>query len=95
MQEVFNNFDVNGDGTIDISELATILRSLGFNPSWKQLEVIMQQVWCSLNYSRLIWAPEFKFTAAENPLILLKMIASLAAPCLVAIVVQNCINPVS
>lgn len=44
MQEVFNNFDVNGDGTIDISELATILRSLGFNPSRKQLEVIMQQV---------------------------------------------------
>ncbi|CAM9903211.1 unnamed protein product [Sphacelaria rigidula] len=44
MQEVFNNFDVDNNGTIDINELATVLRSLGYNPSTQQLENMMKQV---------------------------------------------------
>ena len=42
--QVFNNFDVNGDGNIDIQELTTVLNSLGFDPSPEQLQSMIDQV---------------------------------------------------
>lgn len=42
--QVFNNFDVNGDGQIDIHELTTVLNSLGFDTSPEQLQATIARV---------------------------------------------------
>eukprot|EP00752_Nemacystus_decipiens_P012402 g10989.t1 len=43
-QEAFNNFDRDGSGTIDSTELATVLRSLGYSPTKEQLKKLMSRV---------------------------------------------------
>ncbi|CAN0134881.1 unnamed protein product [Ectocarpus sp. 6 AP-2014] len=44
LKEAFDNFDRNGDGTIDSVELATVLRSLGYSPTTDQLKKLMDKV---------------------------------------------------
>ncbi|CAB1111888.1 unnamed protein product [Ectocarpus sp. CCAP 1310/34] len=44
LKEAFDNFDRNGDGTIDSVELATVLRSLGYSPTKDQLKKLMDKV---------------------------------------------------
>lgn len=43
-REAFNIFDRDGDGHIDKKELATVLRSLGQNPSSYEIDQIMNEV---------------------------------------------------
>ncbi|CAI2382448.1 unnamed protein product [Moneuplotes crassus] len=42
-KENFDSFDVNGDGRLDIKELATALRSVGFHLTQKDAEAIHAQ----------------------------------------------------
>lgn len=48
-REAFNIFDRDGDGHIDKKELATVLRSLGHNPSSVEIDEIMKEVDTSNN----------------------------------------------
>lgn len=43
LKECFHSFDENGDGFVDIKELGVALRSMGQNPTEKELEDIMNQ----------------------------------------------------
>lgn len=43
-QEAFDNFDQDKDGSIDPTELATALRSLGYTPTKVQLKKVMDKV---------------------------------------------------
>ena len=43
-REAFNIFDRDGDGHITAKELATVLRSLGQNPSKSEIDDIMREV---------------------------------------------------
>ena len=40
--EAFNLFDKDCDGNIDIRELATVMRTLGYNPNKEELDDIIQ-----------------------------------------------------
>ncbi|XP_022081065.1 calmodulin-like [Acanthaster planci] len=44
IREAFKRFDTNGDNTIDSKELATVMKSLGHNPTEAQLQATMQEV---------------------------------------------------
>jgi calmodulin len=43
-KEAFDNFDKDKSGEIDENELATVLRSLGYAPTDKQLKDMMARV---------------------------------------------------
>ena len=43
-REAFGLFDKNGDGTISSSELGTIMRSLGQNPTESELQDMINEV---------------------------------------------------
>ena len=43
-QEAFNLFDKDGDGTITIDELATVMKSLGQKPTLQELEDMIKEV---------------------------------------------------
>ena len=43
-REVFNLFDKDGGGTISASELGTVMRSLGQNPSETEVENMIREV---------------------------------------------------
>ncbi|KAI3378374.1 hypothetical protein SNEBB_000138 [Seison nebaliae] len=43
-REAFRLFDKDGDGTITIKELGVVMRSLGQNPTEKELQVMIAQV---------------------------------------------------
>ena len=43
-KEAFSIFDKDGDGTITIHELSTVLQSLGQNPTEEELEEIIREV---------------------------------------------------
>ena len=43
-KEAFNMFDKDGDGTIDIKELGTCMRSLGQDPSELELQNMISEV---------------------------------------------------
>ncbi|KAJ7519498.1 hypothetical protein O6H91_20G041600 [Diphasiastrum complanatum] len=44
LEDVFKFFDSNGDGKISVSELGSVLRSLGDTPSEKDLQLMVQEV---------------------------------------------------
>ena len=43
-KETFQLFDKDGDGTISVAELGTVLRALGQNPSDKELQEMISEV---------------------------------------------------
>ena len=43
-REAFGMFDKNGDGTITINELGTVMKSLGTNPTNAELQDIINEV---------------------------------------------------
>lgn len=43
-KEAFSLFDKDGDGTITVKELGTVMKSLGQNPTDKELREIIQEV---------------------------------------------------
>lgn len=43
-KEAFNNFDIDGNGSIDEGELGVVMRSLGYSPTNQQLKDMMQKV---------------------------------------------------
>ena len=43
-QETFNLFDKDRDGTITVTELSTVMRSLGKYPTEEELQVMMHEV---------------------------------------------------
>ena len=43
-REAFGLFDKNGDGTISSTELGTIMRSLGQNPTESELQDMINEV---------------------------------------------------
>ena len=43
-KEAFSLFDKDGDGTVSSSELGTVLRSLGQNPTEEELEQLVNEV---------------------------------------------------
>ena len=42
-REAFNQFDTDGDGTVDLKELATVMKSLGQNPTQETLDGFIQE----------------------------------------------------
>ena len=42
-RENFDAFDTNGDGRLDVKELITVLRSLGFHMTEKDAEAVLQE----------------------------------------------------
>ncbi|KAL1824157.1 hypothetical protein ACET3Z_010935 [Daucus carota] len=44
VKKVFNKFDTNGDGKIDLTELGSILRALGTNAPHDELQRIMSEI---------------------------------------------------
>ena len=44
MREAFNLFDKNGDGTITVKELGTVMRQLGQNPTNEELGDMINEV---------------------------------------------------
>ncbi|CAM9628051.1 unnamed protein product [Choristocarpus tenellus] len=57
LREAFRNFDKDGSGEIDEEELRTVMTSLGYNPTNKQLKDMMGKV--DLDGNGLISFPEF------------------------------------
>lgn len=62
-KEAFNNFDKDGNGNIDQQELGVVLRSLGYSPTNKQLDEMMERVsncsfplWGKGGMSSKVWA---------------------------------------
>ncbi|KAL3874516.1 hypothetical protein ACJMK2_037522 [Sinanodonta woodiana] len=43
-KEVFNLYDKDGDGTVDTSELATVLKSLGQDPTEAEIREMIKEV---------------------------------------------------
>ena len=43
-REAFALFDKNGDGTITVTELGTVMRSLGSNPTETELQDMINEV---------------------------------------------------
>lgn len=43
-KEAFNNFDIDGNGSIDEGELGVVMRSLGYSPTNQQLKDMMEKV---------------------------------------------------
>ena len=43
LKEVFKTFDKDGDGTIDVEELGTALRSLGQNPTKEEVRKLIDE----------------------------------------------------
>ena len=43
-REAFALFDKNGDGTITVTELGTVMRSLGNNPTESELQDMINEV---------------------------------------------------
>lgn len=43
-KEAFSLFDKDGDGTISVKELGTAMRSLGQNPTEKELREMIEEV---------------------------------------------------
>ena len=43
-REAFSLFDKNGDGTITVAELGTVMRSLGQNPTEVELQDMINEV---------------------------------------------------
>lgn len=44
LKETFRTFDKDGNGEIDLNELRTVMTSLGYNPTDKQLQDMMDKV---------------------------------------------------
>ncbi|KAJ0721185.1 putative EF-hand domain-containing protein [Helianthus annuus] len=44
LEQVFNKFDVNGDGKISSSELGSMMRSLGHEPTENELQIIINEL---------------------------------------------------
>ncbi|XP_070578313.1 calmodulin-like isoform X2 [Ptychodera flava] len=70
LKEAFSLFDIDGDGTINNKELVIVLRSLGQNPTEKEVEDMIQEV--DIDGSGTIEFPEFlmmmatKFNAVDG-----------------------------
>ena len=43
-KEAFNNFDIDGNGSIDEGEFGVVMRSLGYSPTNQQLKDMMEKV---------------------------------------------------
>lgn len=43
LKEVFESFDKDGNGSIDLKELNTIMRSLGYSPTQEQLQNMLRK----------------------------------------------------
>ena len=56
-KEAFSLFDKNGDGKITTTELGTIMRSLGLNPTQAELQSMINEV--DANSNGTIDFPEF------------------------------------
>lgn len=41
---LFNAFDLNGNGTLEIAELYNLLKSMGFNPKFDQVQALLDSV---------------------------------------------------
>ena len=57
-KEAFSLFDKDGDGTIDASELGTVMRSLGQNPTESELTDMINEI--DIDHSGTIDFEEFK-----------------------------------
>ena len=57
LKEAFSLFDADGDGTIDTRQLGTVMRSLGQNPTERELQDMIDDVDCDGNGT--IDFPEF------------------------------------
>lgn len=44
LREAFSHFDANGDGSVSLTELSVVLRSLGYSPTSEQLRKLMDKV---------------------------------------------------
>ena len=57
LQETFNIFDKNKDGTICINEIGAVMQAFGKNPTKAQLEKVIESVDANENgkFLRLLW----------------------------------------
>jgi len=56
-KEAFGLFDKNGDGTISVKEFATVIRSLGINPSPEEVKKMVEEI--DANHNKIIEFNEF------------------------------------
>ncbi|XP_077987577.1 neo-calmodulin-like [Glandiceps talaboti] len=64
LKEAFSLFDIDGDGTINAKELVIVLRSLGQNPTEKEVEDMIQEV--DVDGNGTIEFPEFLMMMATK-----------------------------
>ena len=50
LEEAFHLFDIDQSGCISLTELRDVLKSLGYNPTEKEIVQIMAQVWESMRF---------------------------------------------